>query len=316
MSYASKTIATNLALSKLGNDRLQITDFDNDSTVAGVQARLHYDPTLEELTRMHTWNCCKKRTQLGAFEINIAIGSTITAQGGFSGDLSSTGTDSNGRPTYTTGTSATNGYVNLVYDDTNSRWSLTLGYGGGNQAPITLSSTTYNPNGDYNSGSSAATGATITVVKPDFEYDYSFRIPSDAQRSVYLTDTSSSYRYAKPNFAWKREGNSILTDFTPIYMCYEAIPDTTDFDPLFGNAFTSYLAYKLAMPITGDKDLAVLLLQDFQQIVLQEARRINGFERNETPTLDSEWLEATYTSASSSVTSYPPFELSSYGTFE
>ena len=316
MSYASKTIATNLALSKLGNDRLQITDFDNDSTVAGVQARLHYDPTLEELTRMHTWNCCKKRTQLGAFEINIAIGSTITAQGGFSGDLSSTGTDSNGRPTYTTGTSATNGYVNLVYDDTNSRWSLTLGYGGGNQAPITLSSTTYNPNGDYNSGSSAATGATITVVKPDFEYDYSFRIPSDAQRSVYLTDTSSSYRHAKPNFAWKREGNSILTDFTPIYMCYEAIPDTTDFDPLFGNAFTSYLAYKLAMPITGDKDLAVLLLQDFQQIVLPEARRINGFERNETPTLDSEWLEATYTSASSSVTSYPPFELSSYGTFE
>ena len=316
MSYASKTIATNLALSKLGNDRLQITDFDNDSTVAGVQARLHYDPTLEELTRMHTWNCCKKRTQLGAFEINIAIGSTITAQGGFSGDLSSTGTDSNGRPTYTTGTSATNGYVNLVYDDTNSRWSLTLGYGGGNQAPITLSSTTYNPNGDYNSGSSAATGATITVVKPDFEYDYSFRIPSDAQRSVYLTDTSSSYRYAKPNFAWKREGNSILTDFTPIYMCYEAIPDTTDFDPLFGNAFTSYLAYKLAMPITGDKELALLLQKEFQEIVLPEARRINGFERNETPTLDSEWLEATYTSASSSVTSYPPFELSSYGTFE
>ena len=316
MSYASKTIATNLALSKLGQDRLQISDFDNDNTIAGVQARLHYDPALEELTRMHTWSCCKKRSQIGAFEINIAIGSTITAQGGFSGDLSSTGTDSNGRPTYTTGTSATNGYVNLVYDDTNSRWSLTLGYGGGNQAPITLSSTTYNPNGDYNSGSSAATGATITVVKPDFEYDYSFRIPSDAQRSVYLTDTSSSYRYAKPNFAWKREGNSILTDFTPIYMCYEAIPDTTDFDPLFGNAFTSYLAYKLAMPITGDKDLAVLLLQDFQQIVLPEARRINGFERNETPTLDSEWLEATYTSASSSVTSYPPFELSSYGTFE
>ena len=30
MSYASKTIATNLALSKLGNDRLQITDFDNE----------------------------------------------------------------------------------------------------------------------------------------------------------------------------------------------------------------------------------------------------------------------------------------------
>ena len=320
MSYASKTIATNLALSKLGNDRLQITDFDNDSTVAGVQARLHYDPTLEELTRMHTWNCCKKRVQLGAFKINITTGSNLQGDGAFNGDLTASSTDSNGFPIYTsTETTATaEGYakVERAVTGTGAKvWQVSLGLGS-STTTTTLENTNYSPNGDYNGGSSAGFGLTISIVAPDFEYDYSFRIPSDAQRSVYLTDTSSSYRYAKPNFAWKREGNSILTDFTPIYMCYEAIPDTTDFDPLFGNAFTSYLAYKLAMPITGDKDLAVLLLQDFQQIVLPEARRINGFERNESPNIDTEWLEATYTSASSSITSYPPFSLSSYGTFE
>ena len=320
MSYASKTIATNLALSKLGQDRLQISDFDSDNTIAGVQARLHYDPALEELTRMHTWSCCKKRSQIGPFKINITTGSNLQGDGAFNGDLTASSTDSNNFPIYTsTETTATaEGYakVERAVTGTGAKvWQVSLGLGS-STTTTTLENTNYSPAGDYNGGSSAGFGLTISIVAPDFEYDYSFRIPSDAQRSVYTTDQSSSYRYAKSNFAWKREGNAILTDFSPLYICYEAIPNTTDFDPLFGNAFTSYLAYKLAMPVTGDKELALLLIKEFQEIVLPEARRINGFERNESPNIDSEWLEATYTSASSSITSYPPFSLSSYGTFE
>ena len=315
MSYASKTIATNLALSKLGQDRLQISDFDSDNTIAGVQARLHYDPALEELTRMHTWSCCKKRTQIGPYKVQIVNGLTF---GSATVILEATGTSSSGRPIFDSVApnpviaSDTNGYIKLEFDEDNGgRWKLTRRQSTTRTHFVT--STEYSPTLTFESGGDIG---TVTIVKPEFEYDYQFRIPSDAQRSVYTTDQSSSYRYAKSNFAWKREGNAILTDFSPLYICYEAIPDTTDFDPLFGNAFTSYLAYKLAMPVTGDKELALLLQKEFQEIVLPEARRINGFERNESPNIDSEWLEATYTSASSSITSYPPFSLSSYGTFE
>ena len=315
MSYASKTIATNLALSKLGQDRLQISDFDSDNTIAGVQARLHYDPALEELTRMHTWSCCKKRTQIGSYKVQIVNGSTF---GSTTVILEATGTSASGRPIFdsvapnTVIASDTDGYIKLEFDEDNGgRWKLTRRQSTTRTHFVT--STEYSPTLTFESGGDIG---TVTIVKPEFEYDYQFRIPSDAQRSVYTTDQSSSYRYAKSNFAWKREGNAILTDFSPLYICYEAIPATTDFDPLFGNAFTSYLAYKLAMPVTGDKELSLLLQKEFQEIVLPEARRINGFERNETPTIDSEWLEATYTSASSSITSYPPFSLSSYGTFE
>ena len=315
MSYASKTIATNLALSKLGQDRLQISDFDSDNTIAGVQARLHYDPALEELTRMHTWSCCKKRTQIGPYKVQIVNGLTF---GSTTVILEATGTSASGRPIFDSVApnpviaSDTNGYIKLEFDEDNGgRWKLTRRQSTTRTHFVT--STEYSPTLTFESGGDIG---TVTIVKPEFEYDYQFRIPSDAQRSVYTTDQSSSYRYAKSNFAWKREGNAILTDFSPLYICYEAIPATTDFDPLFGNAFTSYLAYKLAMPVTGDKELALLLQKEFQEIVLPEARRINGFERNESPNIDSEWLEATYTSASSSITSYPPFSLSSYGTFE
>ena len=315
MSYASKTIATNLALSKLGQDRLQISDFDSDNTIAGVQARLHYDPALEELTRMHTWSCCKKRTQIGPYKVQIVNGLTF---GSTTVILEATGTSASGRPIFdsvapnTVIASDTDGYIKLEFDEDNGgRWKLTRRQSTTRTHFVT--STEYSPTLTFESGGDIG---TVTIVKPEFEYDYQFRIPSDAQRSVYTTDQSSSYRYAKSNFAWKREGNAILTDFSPLYICYEAIPATTDFDPLFGNAFTSYLAYKLAMPVTGDKELALLLQKEFQEIVLPEARRINGFERNESPNIDSEWLEATYTSASSSITSYPPFSLSSYGTFE
>ena len=315
MSYASKTIATNLALSKLGQDRLQISDFDSDNTIAGVQARLHYDPALEELTRMHTWSCCKKRTQIGPYKVQIVNGLTF---GSTTVILEATGTSASGRPIFdsvapnTVIASDTDGYIKLEFDEDNGgRWKLTRRQSTTRTHFVT--STEYSPTLTFESGGDIG---TVTIVKPEFEYDYQFRIPSDAQRSVYTTDQSSSYRYAKSNFAWKREGNAILTDFSPLYICYEAIPATTDFDPLFGNAFTSYLAYKLAMPVTGDKELSLLLQKEFQEIVLPEARRINGFERNESPTIDSEWLEATYTSASSSITSYPPFSLSSYGTFE
>tara|TARA_E500000318_G_scaffold16111_1_gene16417 strand:+ start:968 stop:1912 length:945 start_codon:yes stop_codon:yes gene_type:complete len=311
----TKVTLTNLALSKIGSDRLQITDFDNDTTIAGSQARLHYDVTLEELARMHSWNCCKKRTQVGAFKINLLVGGGISILGGFEGNLTATGTDSNGRPTYTTGTSGTNGYVNLVYDNDNSRWQLTMGYNNSNSISY-LSSTIYNPNGNYNGGASQYIGVTITVVKPEFEYDYSYRIPSDAERSFYVTDSSAVYNYIKPRVDWHREGNAILTNEPKLFLCYDAIPEPNDMDSLFAKTFYTMLAMKLAVPITGDRDLEVSLLKEIDSVILPEARRVNGFERQDPPTIDSEWLEATVISPSSLSNSWPPFSQISYGSFE
>ena len=87
-------------------------------------------------------------------------------------------------------------------------------------------------------------------------------------------------------------------------------------DSLFAQAFITLLASRMCTSITGDRSLSLNLLEEFNRVIMPEARRVNGTERLDPPTVDSEWLEATYTSASSSITSYPPFSLSSYGTFE
>lgn len=72
-STVTKTEICNLALSKLGSDRIQLADFDNDTGQVKEQCDLFFVPTLEELTRMYSWNCCTKRS------------ASISADGSFSG---------------------------------------------------------------------------------------------------------------------------------------------------------------------------------------------------------------------------------------
>jgi hypothetical protein len=60
----TKTILCNLALSKIGNERVQLADFDTDTGKIKDQCDLHYEPTLHELVRMHSWGCTKERVQL------------------------------------------------------------------------------------------------------------------------------------------------------------------------------------------------------------------------------------------------------------
>ena len=69
----TKTKLCNLALSKLGSERVLLSDFDTDTGVIKDQVDLHYTPTLEELTRMHSWNCCKTRNELSPFKIKVTV---------------------------------------------------------------------------------------------------------------------------------------------------------------------------------------------------------------------------------------------------
>ena len=86
-------------------------------------------------------------------------------------------------------------------------------------------------------------------------------------------------------------------------------------DSLFAQAFICLLAYRLAVPVEGDRKIAAELLKEFYEFALPEARRVNGFERLTAPEIDSEYLEATIVSNSAYGNSYPPFSQTSYGSF-
>ena len=63
-SGVNKTTICNLALSKLGSSRVLISNIDSDNGEIPDLCNLYYNIALEELARMHSWNCCKKRSIL------------------------------------------------------------------------------------------------------------------------------------------------------------------------------------------------------------------------------------------------------------
>jgi hypothetical protein len=298
---STKTDICNLALSEIGNEAVQITDFDTDTGKAARQCRLHYQDTLEELLRMHTWGCSKKRTQ------PIATVPSITSSDGdtFTDNL----TTINGRAEFRNGA-----------DDKAIRWNSTSEeweYGTWSDPTFTATFTVANDNPvpPETGWVPVAAGSLELTHNYDFGWDRAFRLPTDCIRPVFLTNTERSYRFYKVNVDWTVEQRVILSNFDEVFLMYLIEPPIATMDSLFIQAFYTLLASKLATPVAGDRGLKRELLEEFMNVIMPEARRVNGFEGAETPEVDSEWLEATNTSPSQLAQSWPPFAQSQFGQF-
>ncbi len=57
-STFDKTTLCNYALSKLGSERVQLSDFSTDTGTIKDTVSLFFNPVLEELTAMHPWSAC------------------------------------------------------------------------------------------------------------------------------------------------------------------------------------------------------------------------------------------------------------------
>jgi hypothetical protein len=188
-----------MALSLLGDERAQLTDVDTDNTKVSRQCLLHYDQTLEELTRLHTWNCASKRDELTT--------------------------------------------------------------------------------SDYT----------------EFGWDKQATLPADCIRPIELSDTDTFYKTLVRDVEWEVSGRLVLSNYGDNFLKYYAVPAIASMDALFTRAFYTLLAVKIAIPITGDREIRRDLLIEFEQVIMPEARRTNSFEGFEYPKIDSEWLEATVT---------------------
>lgn len=216
----TKTQICNMALSKIGDTRAQLADVDTDDTSISRQCLLHYEQTLHELVRMHSWNCTKERVKL-----------------------------------------------------------------------------------------------VDTTVTPVFGWSNEFDLPSDCLRPLALTNTDDTNRFLIPQIEWSVEERTILCNHTEVWILYIKEPAPADMDSLFAQAFYTFLGSKLAKPIAGDSQLGMQIYNDFLNVVMPEARRVNSFEGHDAPVVDSEWLEATITSPSGLGSSWPPFAQSDYGSF-
>lgn len=117
-------------------------------------------------------------------------------------------------------------------------------------------------------------------LEPVFGYQSSFKIPSDAVRVVEVWDNKrsiSNSRFTTNNLQWQQEGEYISADTsTQVWMRYiSRIEDTTRFTASFATALSTYLAYRLAIPVAANRALKVDLLGEYQ-LLLSEAAANDG----------------------------------------
>lgn len=103
------------------------------------------------------------------------------------------------------------------------------------------------------------------VTGPDFEFTYSFSLPTDPYclRVLEMYNSTSE---------WKVEGRKLLTDDEAVNLKYiSRVSNPVEFDELFTDALVFRIASNIAVPIKRDKTLARSLLE-IAELKTQAAR--------------------------------------------
>ena len=205
----TKTEICNLALSKLGSDRIQLANFADDTGQVKEQCDLFFLPSLEELTRMYSWNCCKKRS------------GSISADANFDGEYN-----------YSTSYSFPTDCIRVLGVERNTTDEMSTG------------------------------SNTTALEKNDFIV---------LGRKIYCNIT------------------------TGLYLHYLAIPEDevnhAYMDASFLKCFYTFLAMKLAVPLTGNSEVENAIRSEFYKICLPEAKRLNSIEGDQAVLVDEEYNE-------------------------
>jgi hypothetical protein len=113
------------------------------------------------------------------------------------------------------------------------------------------------------------------------EYDRQFSLPDDFIR---LIDVQADEE-------WSLEGNRILTNAqAPLYIIYSArITDTTQFDTLFTETLSAYIAVELSEIFTQDRFKKQSLFDQFN-LLLTQAKATDAKEQHPLMLDESEWI--------------------------
>ena len=152
---------------------------------------------------------------------------------------------------------------------------------------------------------------SASTTDPSFGWDYSYPLPADCIRPIELRSYSASRAY-KLLDEWRPVGRNIYTNAASAYLVYVKYEtDPNLMPPLFIRALYTGLASKLAFVLTEDKTVVASLENELAQVIMPEAKRINAFEGLTFPSVDSEWLQATF--SSSGEEGYRGFAQENYG---
>lgn len=121
---------------------------------------------------------------------------------------------------------------------------------------------------------------------PSFGYDYQYILPQDCIRVLMLADVSDMYII---------EGRKLLTNADSCNAVYiQRITDFTNLDSLCRKALYYSLAIQLCVALHLDDKMKARLVDELEQVILPEARRVNAFEGNRQQRYNSDQLTARF----------------------
>lgn len=122
--------------------------------------------------------------------------------------------------------------------------------------------------------------AESSEIEPVFGFNSSFKIPSDSVRVVEVWKTKKyniNSRYTTNDLQWQQEGEYISADTSEqVWIRYiERVEDPNRFSSSFVAALSTYLAYRLAIPLSQNRQLKSDLIGEYNAL-LSEAAANNG----------------------------------------
>ena len=137
--------------------------------------------------------------------------------------------------------------------------------------------------------------AALTDV-PEFGYSLQYQLPADFLRMDEIRDSSLLPLWHWGNGAdprWQIEGRRILTDIeSPLHLRYGAyIPDPSQWDSTFSEAFACALAVEMCESITQSSTKKQSAQQDFDT-AMKAARSASAIERPRIQQHETSWYTA------------------------
>ena len=186
----TKTKLCNLALSRLGSERVLLSNFDTDTGVIKDQVDLHYTPTLEELTRMHKWNCCKARAKLATgFTVSGLTGNAVDSNGFYIPENVSNMGTVNEKWVHITNTSAD--FIIEAPAPSTVLWTFLDGTDGAPNLSSAIETDITNLKRPYEY--TFNTSATFVKDVPLFQFKHIHTLPTDYIRATYVTNSDEVY---------------------------------------------------------------------------------------------------------------------------
>lgn len=132
---------------------------------------------------------------------------------------------------------------------------------------------------------------------PPFGFQRQFQLPAGCLRVIQIGEFDlgpnlSDYR-AAPTELWSIEGRRILTNLgAPLKVrTIQDVPDTTQWDAAFVEAFAARLAYECCERITQSDSKKQLAWSDYREAI-REAVRANALEVATSEATDDTWVMA------------------------